>query len=388
MKDSTRFTVFHTRRLGGGSCSVVVRGQENATREGVAVKVVDLKALRRSRLAAESSDPRREVEILSAAGAPRHPNLLRLLGHWEEACAFYLVTDLCATSLAHYISRCGPEPRVAPRLMAETVLGLAQLEALAIVHRDVKPENLLLTAANHVKVADFGSAVWLKDVEQSGFAGSPEYASPEMLENSRAGGHATDVWSFGCVLFELYSGISPFRDCDTEPAMFEAIKSASFAFPPYIPPPVRDLVSRMLVSDPDARPGLSAVREHEYFDGIDWENLHEMCNITVLNADYTTYLERFLYQGEHVVHSGLVTKTHRLSTKTRMLVATSTPRLFYFDKETDTVKGSVPLDASTFATALDESQFRVHTPRRVYVFADMAGQANVWAGKINDVVKN
>ena len=396
LKGKGAFSVCPTRRLGKGSYSIVVMGEEKESGSAVAVKMVDLGGARRSRaIVKQCCDPDREVTILRALNKEPHPNVVRLLGSWAEGGVFYVVTELCGCSFINYLSHHGNNPtgaeaRVVRRMLAETVLGLGHLADCGVVHRDIKPDNLLLTADNHIKIADMGSAIFAADVEDSGFAGSPEYAPPEMLRNSCTSGAASDVWSFGCVVFEVHSGCTPFHLASQgEVDLFRRIEGCEVGpHAAYAPADARALTARILVPNPEARPTLAAIRADPYFADIEWPNLHEYCNVTLLNANHTTYLERFLYKGEKAVHSGEVRKTRHLSTKTRILVATTLPRIFYFEKSTDFVKGAIPLaEGTTYATLLDDSRFEVHTLRRVYHFSDPSQQAQTWVGKINDIVK-
>eukprot|EP01059_Diplonema_ambulator_P037516 TRINITY_DN9955_c0_g1_i1.p1 TRINITY_DN9955_c0_g1~~TRINITY_DN9955_c0_g1_i1.p1 ORF type:complete len:391 (+),score=61.47 TRINITY_DN9955_c0_g1_i1:1724-2896(+) len=380
-----QFSVYHTKRLGGGSYSSVVLGQHKATGKRVAVKVIDGSGYR---VRGEIADAEKELAILKKVRGTDHPNLITVLGWWVDGHMSFICMEECTSGLLKYLQHNPVDDRITPRLIAEIVLGLAALRDVGIVHRDIKPENILLTSENHVKIADFGTAILAEDLEASGFAGSPEYAPPEMLENGRSDGTPSDVWSFGCVLYEVYVGKPPFSGSANEVELFERIKDVGVVYPPYLPGDVKDLVGLVLVKGSQDRPGLEDIRRDKYFASVDWCNIHDMCNVTPINADHTTHLDRFLYQSEVVLHSGLVTKTRHLSTKTRVLVATTLPRIFYFDPGTDTIKGDIPIDPDTYATALDEARFDIHTPKRVYTFTDLNKQAHLWSGRINDIVRS
>ncbi|KAE8990944.1 hypothetical protein PF005_g19229 [Phytophthora fragariae] len=107
---------------------------------------------------------------------------------------------------------------------AEVLAALSELHANGVVYRDLKPENVLLDAQGHVKLADFGFAKQNMSPGQRtySFCGSPEYLSPEMVK--KAGhGMETDMWSFGCFIFELLTGTPPFQ-CDDMQRLFRIIQ--------------------------------------------------------------------------------------------------------------------------------------------------------------------
>ena len=111
-----------------------------------------------------------------------------------------------------------PEPEAA-KLFAQILLSMEYLHSLDIVHRDVKPENILYTAegSNSVKLIDFGYAgVWSPEKELTGLCGTPDYVAPEVLtwyEDEESGtpyGKSSDLWSLGVLLYVILSGCSPF----------------------------------------------------------------------------------------------------------------------------------------------------------------------------------
>jgi hypothetical protein len=151
-----------------------------------------------------------------------------------------------------------PLPVVAALAM-DVLSALGHAHDRNIVHRDVKPANLLLQAGGGAKVADFGIAKTLGDITeltaQGAFVGSAAYASPEQLVGHRVGA-SSDLYSFGCVLFECLSGRAPFGADDPEHLAYQH----RFAEPPPLrefrddlPDAVSDAVARALAKDPADR---------------------------------------------------------------------------------------------------------------------------------------
>ena len=115
---------------------------------------------------------------------------------------------------------------------AQIAVALQYLHDLGIVYRDLKPENILLNDDGYIKLCDFGAAIKLHGVEKNyNFAGSPEYASPEMINYL---GHTvmTDWWSFGILIYEMLYGFTPFFNLDQD-RMYDLIINGSISFPQY-----------------------------------------------------------------------------------------------------------------------------------------------------------
>ena len=395
MGPESDFMVSHSQKLGDGGTSNVVRGTDRRSGTPVAVKISDTRiARRRITEGISESDVLKEIKTLSNYS---HPSIIELISYWEEDNITYTVLELCPNGSLHkYIQRYGSDQKIMPRLLGEVALGLEFLQQINVFHRDVKPHNMLLTSDYHIKIADFGSAVVcnkptpiLEQLKEAGFTGTPEYIPPEMVTLGHSLGTASEIWSYCCLVYEAYSGKSPFQGSigDDERVIFESIKKCQFIFPPYLPFCVRQIVTKGLICDAEQRPGWRDIRTLDLFTSVDWNNIHEMCNVTLTNADFTSHLDRYLYKGEQVLHSGLIIKTRHLSTKRRILAVTTLPRIFYYDPETFEVKNSVTLDGTTWATADSEGSFSLHTQKRVYQFSDPSGNAFVWAGAINENIR-
>ncbi|XP_056450987.1 calcium/calmodulin-dependent protein kinase kinase 1 isoform X1 [Gadus chalcogrammus] len=140
----------------------------------------------------------------------------------------------------------------------DIILGIEYLHYQKIVHRDVKPSNLLLGDDGHVKIADFGVSNQFEgsDALLSSTAGTPAFMAPETLTDNRQSfsGKALDVWAMGVTLYCLVFGKCPFID-EYILVLHNKIRSKSVEFPdsPSISEELRALILRMLEKDPDAR---------------------------------------------------------------------------------------------------------------------------------------
>lgn len=127
------------------------------------------------------------------------------------------------------------------------------LHLLGICHRDLKPENLLLDFRGNIKVVDFGlSNLYEGEDRLKTACGSPCYAAPEMLMGMQYNGLKTDLWSCGVVLYAMVCGYLPFEDPELA-VLYKKIKSGRYDLPKNLPAKTKDLIIKMLQTDPNAR---------------------------------------------------------------------------------------------------------------------------------------
>jgi len=148
-------------------------------------------------------------------GRLQHPNVLPIYDAGEESGRYYVVMEHVhgARTLAAY---CRPDNLLpideVVRIIFSAARALHYAHSRGVVHRDVKPSNIMLTVDNEVRIIDFGIAVW-RDAEISsirGVAGSPSYMSPEQVKAEDLG-PTSDVYSLGAVMYELLTGRRPYK---------------------------------------------------------------------------------------------------------------------------------------------------------------------------------
>uniref|UniRef100_A0AAV1U1P8 Protein kinase domain-containing protein n=1 Tax=Peronospora matthiolae TaxID=2874970 RepID=A0AAV1U1P8_9STRA len=257
--------------IGSGTFSVVRTAVHKPTTQRYAIKCI-----KRDGLVAEDIEAlTTEVAILKQMN---HPNIMILHDFFVEDTFYYLVTEFMEggelfdriVEKSYYNER---EARDLVKLLLEAI---KYCHDANIVHRDLKPENLLLTSKDDdasIKLADFGFAkrVELNSEGLVTACGTPGYVAPEILEG-KSYGKTVDIWSIGVITYILLCGYPPFHD-DNHNALFKKIKSGKFEFDaPYwdhVSDDAKDLISEMLVVNPEKRATVDQLLAHRWVTGTD-----------------------------------------------------------------------------------------------------------------------
>lgn len=179
----------------------------------------------------------RLVHEAKAIARLRHPSIVQVFDVvYDEHEAPYLVMELLeGTDLGHLLNEHGPLPQVrAVALILQVIHGLQAAHAHGVIHRDVKPDNIMLTLDDHGRerpvLLDFGISQIAWDRESRGpVAGTPDFMAPEQFTGMAVGAEA-DQWSTCVTLYSLVAGRSPFHRKSLE-ALFEAIAAAPLPYP-------------------------------------------------------------------------------------------------------------------------------------------------------------
>ncbi|CAI5468202.1 unnamed protein product [Closterium sp. Yama58-4] len=212
---------------------------------------------------------RREVMVMQLLKG--HPHVVEMKETVEDDTHVHIVMELCRGGdlFDRIKQRRRYEEAPAAAVVQQLAGVLRACHSLGVMHRDVKPENLLLCSPHDdtaVKVTDFGIAAPIKSgVKLTEFIGSHMYMAPEVINKSYSA--EADVWSAGVVLYVLLAGVPPFW-ASTESGVLDAIvsKPLNFSFPPWpsISKEAKGLIKEMLRKDPVERITLDAVLEHPW----------------------------------------------------------------------------------------------------------------------------
>ena len=250
-----------TSVLGSGGFATVYRARHVHTRQELAVKLL------------HPRDSDRWLGEARAAAAVQHRNVVRVLdcGRVDGSSEVFIVMDFVAgPTLAEVIEQAGPMPPArAVGIAAQLLDGLAAAHALGIVHRDIKPPNVILTrdetGADFPKILDFGVSKQLDSMGSTppssrtldGTAiGTPGYMAPELFGGARHADARADVYAVAATLYEMLSGRLPFAERTYE----ELVVAVSTQRPaplqqvaPHVSPEIAAAVDRGLARDRDAR---------------------------------------------------------------------------------------------------------------------------------------
>ncbi|MGD8860103.1 MAG: protein kinase [Myxococcales bacterium] len=243
--------------LGVGGMGSVYRARHQFIGRHVALKFLDASLTKNERLR------KRFLGEARAANQINHEHIIDItdFGETEEGIVYMVMEYLDGVSLEDEIERGPLELRRALRIALQIALGLGRAHELGVVHRDIKPGNVHLTRrrldSDFVKILDFGVARIEQDARITGanmIVGTPEYIAPEQIRSSGAT-PASDLYSLGCLLFEMLTGQIPF-DGKTTVLLIKHINDP----PPLpstlradIPPEVDRLVLKLLEKRPDDR---------------------------------------------------------------------------------------------------------------------------------------
>lgn len=280
--------------LGEGAFARVVHAQHKLDRtQEYALKIVDKRQIQQR---GRRNSVLMEKSLLSSFD---HDGIVKLYFAYQDDVSLYFVLELAAGGeLAMQITSMGVCALPFTQFyVSEIVEILDYLRSRRVAHRDVKPENLLLTLEGRLKLIDFDAAVVVpaddpedqqsdlaaggppggsaaafegeEPPQQPSFAGTSLYLPPEVLQSTAklSEGLALDLWALGCIVYQMLVGVTPFV-ADSEYLTFQRILQGDYEFPQkFDHGEARFLIEVLLSPEPGARPNPKKLRQHPFFGG-------------------------------------------------------------------------------------------------------------------------
>lgn len=211
-----------------------------------------------------------EAKLLSAL---HHPNIVTCYESFTERGRLCIVMDYCSGGdLYQRLKAQRGVPLAETQITAwftQLLLGLKHVHDRKVLHRDLKTQNVFMTADGSCKLGDFGVSKVLTGTTSlaSTAVGTPYYLSPEICEN-RAYNHKSDVWSLGCILYELCTLTHPFEGASLKLLILKILRGIYPPVPGRYGKPLRDTVAQMLQKDPQMRPSVNDLLARQPFKAL------------------------------------------------------------------------------------------------------------------------
>lgn len=280
-------------KIGEGSYSTVYSALDKYTNRTYAIKV-----LSKRHIVKENKIKYVNIEktTLNRLGQ-QHPGIVQLYYTFQDESSLFFVLDFAEYGeLLSIIRKFGSlSESVLKFYMCQIIDAVRFIHLKGVIHRDLKPENILVGHDFNLKITDFGAAKLLgnheefngekidynsvdaspevSDTDRKGsFVGTAEYVSPELLKHNVCG-FESDIWAIGCILYQFFHGVPPFKG-STEYLTFEKIINVDYSYksPIPLPPDVIQLIDLILVSEPSARATIPRIMSSKWFSEIPWDD--------------------------------------------------------------------------------------------------------------------
>ncbi|KAL7546362.1 hypothetical protein ACHAWF_014251, partial [Thalassiosira exigua] len=249
--------------LGQGASVKVYKATHLDTNKEYAIKTVPKASFARQKQFKAEAEIHRTM---------KHANICEFKHFFEDKTNCYILLELCHNqSINEMIKRRKSLTEEETRfLMLQIVDAVGFMHDSNVIHRDLKPRNLFLSRSMNVKIGDFGLACRVDSTDKSRntICGTPNYVAPEVIEGKdekRAHSFEVDVWSMGVICYAMLVGKPPYESTDVK-STYRRILASEYSFPQgMVGNHARDLIARMLRTDPKMRPSVEEIRSHPFF---------------------------------------------------------------------------------------------------------------------------
>ncbi|EKX40679.1 hypothetical protein GUITHDRAFT_58349, partial [Guillardia theta CCMP2712] len=244
--------------VGEGSFGKVFQGRRKFSSQVVALKYIP----KHGKSEKDLRNLRQEIEIQRKLD---HPNIIVLLDAFETHNEFCLVTELAQGELFEILEADGSLPEIEVQNVAKQMIrALHYLHSNKIIHRDMKPQNILIGPDRQLKLCDFGfaRAMTQQTLTLTSVKGTPLYMAPELVQEQPYN-HTVDLWSLGVILYELFRGEPPFYTNNIIALVGQIVKDP-VKWPSGMSPDFKSFLKGLLVKDPQRRLTWPRLAEHAF----------------------------------------------------------------------------------------------------------------------------
>jgi len=263
--------------IGDGGTSKVYLGYDEELKIDCAIKEIPLGN------EIDANIIEREIRIMKSFN---HPNIVKLYRVYKTKRCYYMIMELCeGGELFDLVDSNGAlDENIARFYFQNLIDALDYIHSKNTAHRDLKPENILVSADGHIKIIDFGLANTFTSSNRflKTRCGTPNYVAYEVLYEEEYSGEKADIWGAALVLYVMLSAKLPFEDTTLD-LVVKKISTLDLTFGENMPPAAVDLIKRIIVREPDARPTIREIREDPWFS----INYHKVEGLTIPENDFS-----------------------------------------------------------------------------------------------------
>lgn len=305
--------IIDRKRIGKGASGVIYKGYHSETKKVAAIKEISV-----GNIHDISKNIKREIALMKKLD---HPNIVKLYdvyldGKYDNV---YLFMEYCTRSDFYKFQNRKPIKELhVQQYMKQLMLGLKYLKKYNIMHRDLKPQNILITESGTLKLTDFGYAKITKPNDMvKTFCGSPLYMAPEIIKSKGTDKYTmkSDLWSVGCIFYEMITGVPPYHASNIND-LIKKIEENDIIIPKMfnVSDEAKDLLFSLLEINPDDRITWDDFFNHKWFQKdllVDEEN--KLLAFDIGSPEFTTELPSIneyqkntkIFLSTHLTKSGI-----------------------------------------------------------------------------------